>query len=53
MMLSNNTDRNATNETLQHKPKKHADIILTNEEKDRLVRYFSVLVEMDRTKNFA
>ncbi len=53
MMVSNNTDRNATNETLQRKPKKHADIIPTNEEKDRLVRYFSVIVGMDRAKNFA
>jgi len=42
------TDQNTTNETHTTMPSIHAKVSLNDEEKIRLIKYFSVLIEMDR-----
>lgn len=47
--VSNNSQElNATNGTQESDPRHYADIILGGEEKARLVKYFDVLIEMER-----
>ena len=50
--VSNTTSGvNTTNETQLHTSAARPEIILTGEEKSRLVKYFDVLIEMDRAVN--
>ena len=47
-VTNDSSEVNATNETLQNDANNCHEITLNDEEKARLVRYFDVLIEMDR-----